>query len=63
MGVVIQKGRQDRLERPGQPDLSRVLELYPEYYKHFLEAQHCLMAGDGALPRQSRHYIAFLAIR
>ena len=63
MGVVIQKGRQERLERPGQPDLSRVLELYPEYYKHFLEAQHCLMAGDGALPRQSRHYIAFLAIR
>ena len=63
MGVVIQKGRQERLERPGQPELSRVLELYPEYYKQFQEAQDCLMSGDGSLPVQSRYYIAFLAIR
>ena len=61
MGVVIQKV-EDRVERTEQ-DLTRVLELYPEYYKQFQEAQDCLMSGDGSLPLQSRHYIAFLAIR
>ena len=61
MGVVIQKA-EDRVERTEQ-DLTRVLELYPEYYKQFQEAQNCLMSGDGSLPLQSRHYIAFLAIR
>ena len=62
MGVVIQKAG-DRLDTPDLPDLTRVLELYPEYYKQFQEAQDCLMAGDGSLPLQSRYYIAFLAIR
>ena len=61
MGVVIQKA-EDRVERTEQ-DLTRVLELYPEYYKQFQEAQDCLMSGDGSLPLQSRYYIAFLAIR
>ena len=62
MGVIIQKAG-DRLDTPELPDLTRVLELYPEYYKQFQEAQDCLMAGDGSLPLQSRYYIAFLAIR
>merc|ERR1719150_3192101 len=61
MGVIIQKAG-DRLDTPELPDLTRVLELYPEYYKQFQEAQDCLMAGDGSLPLQSRYYIAFLAI-
>ena len=63
MGVIIQRRQEERLERTVQPDLTRVLELYPEYYKQFQEAQDCLMAGDGSLPLQSRYYIAFLAIR
>ena len=60
MGVIIQTDRKDRQDLP---DLTRVLELYPEYYKQFQEAEHCLMSGDGSLPLQSRYYIAFLAIR
>ena len=62
MGVIIQKAG-DRIDTQELPDLTRVLELYPEYYKQFQEAQDCLMAGDGSLPLQSRYYIAFLAIR
>ena len=37
MGVIIQTDRKDRQDLP---DLTRVLELYPEYYKQFQEAEH-----------------------
>ena len=69
MGVVIHKADSKLPRTDADSDLlrsvevTRVLELYPEYYKQFQEASHCLMAGDGSLPRQSRHYVAFLAIR
>lgn len=69
MGVVIHKADSKLPRTDADSDLlrsvevTRVLELYPEYYKLFQEASHCLMAGDGSLPRQSRHYVAFLAIR
>ena len=69
MGVVIHKADSKLPRTDADSDLlrsvevTRVLELYPEYYKQFQEASHCLMAGDGALPRQARHYVAFLAIR
>lgn len=64
MGVLVHKAdrlprRQDRTSL----ELTRVLELYPEYYKLYQESRHCLMEGDGSLPLLSRHFIAFLAIR
>ena len=66
MGVVIHKADSKLPRTDADSDLlrsvevTRVLELYPEYYKLFQEASHCLMAGDGSLPRQSRHYVAFV---
>ena len=71
MGVLIHKANNlpsrhyntTNTKLPPSVEVTRVLELYPEYYKLYQESRHCLMEGDGSLPLLSRHFIAFLAIR
>ena len=46
-----------------QDSFTRILSLYPDYNKLFEQTQTMLMSGDGSLPLQSRHFIAFTVSR
>ena len=61
----------DKLEQPGpmvdnddeQDSFTKILTLYPDYNKLFIQTQTILMSGDGSLPINYRHFIAVLALR
>ena len=46
-----------------QDSFTKILTLYPDYNKLFIQTQTILMSGDGSLPINYRHFIAVLASR
>ena len=50
-------------EEDGLAVVTRVLQLYPEYWASWGVSQAALMAGPGSLALPCRHYIAHVATR
>ena len=51
------------LNKDDEQDITRVLNLFPEYHNLFHQTQVIMMSGDGSLPLQYRHFIAIMASR
>ena len=51
------------LDKDDEQDITRVLNLFPEYHNLFNQTRVIMMSGDGSLPLQYRHFIAIMASR